>query len=59
MQEVLVNHLIKLAQEKGVVRFNRYGLDMTIAADWEEKAHTNQPSHPDKSFEHPHHMFWL
>ena len=37
MHEVLVNCLVKLAQDKGVVY-----LDMTIAVDWDVKPQTKQ-----------------
>ena len=41
VQEVLVNHLVKLAQKKSVVRKTDCP-DMTIAVDWEVKHQTNQ-----------------
>ena len=36
MHEVLVNHFVKLAQEKSVVRLTDR-LDMAIAVDWDLK----------------------
>ena len=41
MQEVLVNHLVKLAQEKSVVRRTDPN-DMTIAVDWDIKHQIRQ-----------------
>ena len=43
MHEVLVNRLVKLAQEKSGVRFTDHP-DMTIAVDWDVKYQTNQMS---------------
>ena len=43
MHEVLVNRLVKLAQEKSVVRSTERP-DMTIAVDWDVKNQTNQPT---------------
>ena len=40
VHEVLVNHKVKLAQEKSVVRWTDR-LDMTIAADWDVKHQPN------------------
>ena len=39
--KVLVNHLVKLAQEKNVVRWTDHP-DMTIAVDWDVKHQTKQ-----------------
>ena len=36
MHEVLVSNLVKLSQEKGVVRLTGR-IDMTIAVDWDVK----------------------
>ena len=41
MHKVLVNRLVKLAQEKSVVRSTDL-LDMTISVDWEIKPQTKQ-----------------
>ena len=41
VHEVLVNCLVKLAQEKSVVRWTDHP-NMTIAVDWEVKNQTNQ-----------------
>ena len=41
MHEVLVNCLVKLAQEKSVVRLTDH-LDMAIAVDWDVKRKTKQ-----------------
>ena len=39
MHKVLVNHLVKLAQEKSVVR-QTYRPHMTVAVDWDIKNQT-------------------
>ena len=41
MHEVLVNRLVKLAQEKSVVRLTDH-LAMTIAVDWDVKHQNKQ-----------------
>ena len=41
MHEVLVNHLVKLAKEKSVVRRSDHH-DMTISVDWDVKNQTKQ-----------------
>ena len=43
--EVMVNHLVKLAQEKGVGRSTDCP-DMTIAVDWDVKNQTKQTKTP-------------
>ena len=43
VHEVLVNHLVKLAQEKSMVRWTDRP-NMTIAVDWAIKHQTNQPT---------------
>ena len=39
MLRVLINHLVKLAKKKSVVRLTDY-LDMTLAVDWDAKPKT-------------------
>ena len=41
VHELLVSHLVKLAQEKGVVWWTDHP-DMTIAVDWDVKNQTKQ-----------------
>ena len=43
MHEVLVTHIVKLAQKKSVVSSN-YCLDITIAIDWDFKHHNRTAS---------------
>ena len=45
VHELLVNHLVKLAQVKRVVKWTDHP-DMTIAVDWDVKHQTNTPSPP-------------
>ena len=48
MHEVLVNHLVRLTQEKSVVRWTDRPY-MTIAVDWDVKHHTKPNPKPDDS----------
>ena len=41
MHEVLINRLVKLGQEKSVVRITD-GLNMTIAVDWDIMSQTKK-----------------
>ena len=52
VHQVLVNHLVKLVQEKSVVRRTDHP-DMTIAVDWDVKHQTKQTKNQDE------HAFYL
>ena len=55
VHKVLVNCLVKLAQEKSVVRRTDC-LDMTIAVDWDVKPQSKQ-TNQEASNEHTNKMF--
>ena len=51
LHKVLVNRLVKLAQEKSVVKWSDRS-DITIAVDWDVKHQTKQTNACTQTFEH-------